>query len=58
MQKREPIRIFIRFQGRLVHQAADGKVGHHESIELLLDEVGSFAAQNDLRTAQMRFQFI
>ena len=58
MEEREPIGILIRFQGSLVHQAADRKVDHHEAIELLLDEVRSFAAQHDLRTAQMGFQFI
>ena len=58
MQKREPIGILIRFQGGLVHQAADRKMGHHEAIKLLLDEVRSFAAQHELRAAQMGFQFI
>ena len=58
MEERESIGIFIRFQGRFVHQATDRKVGHHETIKLLFDEVRVFAAQHDLRAAQMRFQFI
>jgi hypothetical protein len=58
MEKRELIGIFVRFQGGLVHQAADRKVSQQETIELLPDEVGSFAAQYYLRAAQMSFQFI
>ncbi len=58
MKEREPIWIFVGFQGRFVHQTANGKVGHHESIELLFDEVRSFASQHNLGAAQMRFQFI
>ena len=58
MEEGEPIRIFIRFQCCFVHQAAHRKVGHHETIKLLLDQVRSFAAQHDLRATQMGFQFI
>src|ERR1039457_6766232 len=58
VQKREPVRIFSRLQGRLVHQAADGKMRHEQTIKFLPHQVGGFAAQDDLGSPQMRFQFV
>jgi hypothetical protein len=41
-----------------VHQAADGEVGHHEAIKLLTHQIGGFAAQHDVGTAQMGLEFV
>jgi hypothetical protein len=57
MQERELIGIDVRLERRLVHQTAHRKVGHHQSVELLPDQVWSFAAQDDLGATQVGFQF-
>ena len=41
-----------------MHQSADGKVGHHQSIELLTYQIGGLAAQHDVSTAQMSLEFV
>src|SRR5450759_1452822 len=47
VNEREPIRVFIRLEGRFMHQAPDGEVGHQEAVELLAHQVRPFAAQDD-----------
>ena len=58
MEEGEPVRIAIILQRRLMHQTADGEVGHHQAVELLPYQIGSFAAQHDLSPAQMSLEFI
>ena len=47
----------IRFERGLVHQTANGKVRHHQAVELLADQVWGFTAQDDLGAAQVGLQF-
>ncbi len=58
MEEGEPVGIFVRFERGLVHQAADGEVGHHEAVEFLAHQIGGFAAQHDVGTAQMSLEFV
>ena len=58
VNEREPIRVFIRLEGRFMHQAPDGEVGHQEAVELLAHQVRPLAAQNDASSPQVGFQFI
>jgi len=58
MDEGQPIRIFISLQGGFVHQAADGKMRHQQTEELLLDQFWRLAAQYNLSAAQMGLQFV
>ena len=58
MKEGKPVGILVRFERGLVHQTADGEVGHHEAIELLAHQIGSFAAQHDLGAAQMGLELV
>ena len=58
MEKGKCFRVYLPQECRLMHQAADCKVGHHEPIELLLDEVRGLAAQDDSRTAQVGLELV
>ena len=40
VQEGEAIRILVGFEGRFMHDAADGEVRHHQAEELLLHQVG------------------
>jgi hypothetical protein len=55
MHKGEPIGVDIGLEGCFMHQAAGCKVRHHETVELLADEVRGLAAQDDFGAAQMGF---
>ncbi len=57
MQKRKLVGIGVGFESSLVHQSADRKVRHHQTVELLPDQVGGFAAQDDLGATQVGLQF-
>jgi len=37
MYEREAIRIHLPLEGRLMHEATDGEMGHHQAVELLAD---------------------
>jgi len=41
-----------------VHQAADGEVGHQESVEFLAYQIGRFAARHDPCVAQVGLEFV
>jgi len=58
MKEGKPVGIFIRFERGLVHQTADGKVSHQESVEFLSHQVGGFAAQYDLGAAEVGLELI
>ena len=58
MKEREPVGIFVSLESGLMHQAADGEVGHHEAIKLLTHQIGGFAAQHDLGSAEVGLEFI
>ena len=58
MDERKPVGIFIGLQSGFVHQAADGKMRHQQTEELLLDQFRRLAAQYNLSAAQMGFQFV
>ncbi len=45
-------------QRRVVHQAADGEVRHHEAVEFLANQIRHFAAQDDPAPTQVRLQFV
>src|ERR1022692_4829194 len=57
MEEGEAIGIFVRLERGLVHQTADGEVGHHEAVEFLAHQIGGFAAQHDVSAAQMSLEF-
>jgi hypothetical protein len=58
MEETESVRVFSLLEGRFVHQSADGKMRHHQSVEFLAYQVGCLAAQDDLGSTQVRFQFV
>src|SRR5229473_6157301 len=58
VEEGKPVGVFFRFQGGLVHQAADRIVRHQQSEELLLYQFWRLAAQHDRSAAQMRFQLV
>ena len=58
MQEREAVGIFVGLQGGLMHEAANREVGHQQAIELLPDQFGSFATQDDLGGPQVGLQLI
>jgi len=58
MQKREPVGVLVGLQRCLVHETAKGEVRHQEAVKLLPNQVGSFAAQDNLGAAQVGLQFI
>jgi hypothetical protein len=58
VNERKPVRVFIRLEGRFLHQAPDGEVSHQEAIELLAHQVRPLAAQDDANSPQVGFQFI
>ena len=41
-----------------MHQIADGKVRHHQAVELLAHQIGRSAAQDNPRAPQVGFQFV
>src|SRR3954465_14438511 len=56
VQEREPVRILVGAQRRLVHQPADGEVGQQQAPELLPDQRRGLAAQHRPCPAQARLQ--
>jgi len=54
----EPVGVDIGLECGFVHEAADGEMGQQEAVEFLTHEFWSFAAQDDTRPAQVRFEFI
>ena len=58
MEEREPVGILVGFERRFVHQAADGKMSHHEPIEFLANEIRCLAAQHDSGAAQVGLKFV
>ena len=58
VEERKPVGIFIGLQGGFVHQAANGKMRHQQTEELLPDQFRRLAAQHDLSAAQMGFQLV
>src|SRR5664279_287035 len=58
MHEREPIRVFIRLEGRFMHQAPDGEMSHQEAVELLAHQIRPLAAQDYASSPQVGFQFI
>jgi hypothetical protein len=58
VDERKPVGIFIGLQGSLMHQAADGKVRHQQTEELLPDQFRRLAAQYYLSAAQMSLQLV
>ena len=53
MQEGKPVGVFVGFQRRLVHYAADGKMGHQQPEELLLHQFWSLTTEYDLGASQM-----
>jgi hypothetical protein len=51
----QPVRNLIGLQGGFVHEAADSKMRHQQTEELLLDQFRRLATQNNLSAAQMGF---
>jgi hypothetical protein len=55
---REPVRVFIRLEGRFMYQAPDGEVGHQEALELLAHQavgrVGAGSRKSSLRRTPYR----
>jgi hypothetical protein len=51
-------RVFVGLQCDFMHQVTGGKVSHHQTIELLPNEVRGFAAQHDDGATQMRLHQI
>lgn len=58
MEKGQPVGVFIGLQRGFVHQTANGKVRHQEPEKFLPYQFRRFAAQYNLSTAQMCFQFV
>ena len=58
VNKRQPIGVLIGFDGRFMHQAANGEVGHHETVELLTDQIGCLAPKDNPRAPQVGLEFI
>ena len=58
MQERQSIRVFVGAQRRLMHQAANGEVQHHQSEKLLARQFRRPAAQNDVGAADVGLQFV
>ncbi len=58
MKKRGPVGIFFGLQGSLVHQAANGEMGHQQAVELLPHQFRSLGAEHDLGAAQAGLQFV
>jgi hypothetical protein len=58
MEEGQAVWILLGLERGLVHQSTDGKVSQEQAIELLADQVGSLAAQHNLGTAQVSFQFV
>jgi hypothetical protein len=58
MYERESVRVHVGFQRRFMHEATGRIVRHDETIELLADEIGCLAAQNDFGATQVSFQFV
>jgi hypothetical protein len=53
MEERESVRIQPSTDGCVVHETADRKVGHHEAVEFLTDQIRRFAPQDDPGAAQV-----
>src|SRR4051812_15273991 len=58
MQERQPIRILVGPQRRLVHQPPHGEVRQQQAPELLPDQLRGLAAQHDPRPTQVRLQLV
>jgi hypothetical protein len=58
MRKREPVRVFVGFQDRFMHQSTDVEVSTHEAIKLVPDQVRRRTKKNDASAPQVGFQFV
>lgn len=58
MDKRQAVRIDVYPNGGLVHETPKGEVREQQPVALLPHKIGRFATQDDLRPAQMGFQFV
>ena len=54
----ESVWIVSALPGGVVHEGADGEVGQHQAPELLADEFGSFAAEDDPGAAEVGLEFV
>src|ERR1700686_2995173 len=54
----EPVGILARLQRRFMHQSAYGEVRQQEPVKFLPHQVRRLAPQDDLRSAQVSFQFV
>ena len=57
MEEGQPIRVLIGFERGFMHETANGEVGHQYPEELLPDQVGCLAAQDDTAATQVGLQF-
>jgi hypothetical protein len=58
MDERKLVGIIVGLECRFMHQATDREVGHHESEELLSNQIWSPASQDDFGATQMGLQFV
>ena len=58
MNKRKPVRVLIVLQCRFVHEAADRKMRHEQTEELLPHQFRRLAAQYNLGASQMGLQLV
>src|SRR3954463_11550070 len=56
VQEREPVRVLVGPQRRLVHQPAHGEVRQQQAPELLPHQLGGLAAQHHPRAPRVRLQ--
>jgi hypothetical protein len=47
----EAVGILVDFECGFVHEATNGEMSHHEPIELLANQIGRLAAQDDVGAA-------
>ena len=52
------VRIAVGFECGLMHQAANGKVRHHQPVEFLPHQIWGLAAQDDFGAAQMSLELV
>jgi len=57
-QEGESVRILPSLRGRFVHESRDGKMGRHQSLDMLAFQIGGLAAQSDPGAVQVGFQFV
>ena|GEM_PF-5059116 len=58
MNEGQLIRVHLPLKSGFVHQAAHGKVGQQKAVELLENQFGGLAAQNDLAAPQVGLQLV